>query len=121
MDAEEGEDEWRRGMATVAAPEEGGTAAPQEGQKRLGAGSSVAQEGQRSMGEPWTTVSKSMWARRFRLATSRDASVDRRKRLSHQHSASAACQTDFRSACPRSLAANFSRNFFNFGDTTKEQ
>src|ERR1017187_5168053 len=40
-------------MATVAASEEGMTAAPQEGQKRLGAVSSVAQEGQRSMGKPW--------------------------------------------------------------------
>src|ERR1035438_735250 len=40
-------------MATVAASEEGMTAAPQDGQKRLGAVSSVAQEGQRSMGKPW--------------------------------------------------------------------
>src|ERR1017187_5462282 len=108
-------------MATVAASEEGMTAAPQDGQKRLGAGNSVAQEGQRSMGKPWIYCSKINVDRRFRLATSRDASVDRRKRLSHKYSASPVCQPELRFACPRSLAANFSRNFFNFGDTTKVQ
>src|SRR5271157_1102419 len=53
MDEGEEEDGGRRGMATVAASEEGMTAAPQEGQKRLGAVNSVAQEGQRSMRKPW--------------------------------------------------------------------